>query len=241
MKDSELARYRNQLEALRTRLRADAAVVTEQTLAPSGGQAGGAMTNVPMHLADEGTDEFLHDMNAVLAENEEYLVAETQAALGRLDAGDFGRCEGCGQPIAAERLKAMPYARYCVRCAATNGAGVDVNINTGRPQTPRDTLAPEGGMQEDWRRCPSPLTDAAPQNAGAVDIHAAGEAGGGTAAGGLAGSNEGHGDPPISELQEAAGSSEYDVAEGATRSTPKRPGQARGRRGRRHAGAERAK
>ena len=43
------------------------------------------------------------------------------------------------------------------------------------------------------------------------DIYAAGTAGGGTAVGGLAGSNEGNGDPRVSELQEATGSSNFDA------------------------------
>jgi len=36
--------------------------------------------------------------------------------LGRLDAGVFGLCRKCGGPIGRERLDAMPYTPYCVRC-----------------------------------------------------------------------------------------------------------------------------
>ena len=43
------------------------------------------------------------------------------------------------------------------------------------------------------------------------DTYAAGTAGGGTAVGGLAGSNEGNGDPRVSELQEATGSGRFDL------------------------------
>jgi RNA polymerase-binding transcription factor DksA len=213
MNQQALSRYRHSLEGLLKRLRKDASAVTEQALGPSGGQAQGALTNAPMHLGDEGTDEYLHDMNAALVENEEYLVAETRAALQRVDAGVFGACEHCGGAIAHERLEAMPYARFCVACSASNHSGVDVNLNRGRPQSPRDTLAPEGAMQEDWRPQASPLTDSVERRTGSADVHAAGEAGGGTALGGLAGSNEGHGDPRVSELQDAAANGIADQAE----------------------------
>ena len=42
---------------------------------------------------------------------------EVDAALARLDAGSYGRCEVCGQPIAAGRLEVRPTARRCVGCA----------------------------------------------------------------------------------------------------------------------------
>lgn len=44
-------------------------------------------------------------------------VAEVDDALGRLDAGTYGICEGCGQPIAEERLAVRPFARHCITCA----------------------------------------------------------------------------------------------------------------------------
>lgn len=45
------------------------------------------------------------------------------------------------------------------------------------------------------------------------DVHAVGDAGGGTAWGGLAGSTIGHGDPSIANIQDAAGSGNADAAE----------------------------
>jgi hypothetical protein len=91
-------------------------------------------------------------------------------------------------------------------------SGLPVNLNSGRPLSPADTLAPEGAMQESWRRDNSdPL--GAGRNRAAVDEHAVGEPGGGAAIGGLAGSNSGDGSPEVSDLQDAAGSGEFDVDE----------------------------
>ena len=44
-------------------------------------------------------------------------VAEIDDALRRVDAGSYGVCERCGQPIAGERLTARPFARHCMACA----------------------------------------------------------------------------------------------------------------------------
>jgi RNA polymerase-binding transcription factor DksA len=41
---------------------------------------------------------------------------DIDAALARLDAGTYGRCEVCGEPIAPARLTARPEARTCVAC-----------------------------------------------------------------------------------------------------------------------------
>lgn len=42
---------------------------------------------------------------------------QIKQALSRLDAGSYGICTACGEPIGAERLRALPYAALCMRCA----------------------------------------------------------------------------------------------------------------------------
>ncbi|SEG77119.1 dksA/traR C4-type zinc finger [Thermomonospora echinospora] len=41
---------------------------------------------------------------------------EIEEALGRLEEGRYGLCEGCGKPIPEGRLEILPYARFCVVC-----------------------------------------------------------------------------------------------------------------------------
>jgi DnaK suppressor protein len=43
-------------------------------------------------------------------------LADVEQALARMDAGTYGRCERCGQPIGDERLEALPAARLCMSC-----------------------------------------------------------------------------------------------------------------------------
>jgi len=55
-------------------------------------------------------------VGALVAQAREHL-AEVDAALARLDAGTYGVCERCRQPIPAGRLEARPTARRCVGCS----------------------------------------------------------------------------------------------------------------------------
>jgi DnaK suppressor protein len=41
---------------------------------------------------------------------------DVEQALARMDAGTYGLCERCGQPIDEERLDALPAARLCLNC-----------------------------------------------------------------------------------------------------------------------------
>ena len=44
-------------------------------------------------------------------------LTEVEHALGKLDEGQYGTCEGCGQTISIARLEAKPAARFCIDCA----------------------------------------------------------------------------------------------------------------------------
>jgi hypothetical protein len=71
-------------------------------------------------------------------------------------------------------------------------------------------------MDEDRVHHVDPLEAPVPLRGIHGDTHAAGTAGGGTAIGGLAGGNEGNGDPVVIELDEATGSSAFDVEDDRT-------------------------
>jgi RNA polymerase-binding transcription factor DksA len=215
MKRTELEQFREKLHELATKIQSEASSLTEQTKEPSGGQGSGELTNAPLHLGDMGTQEYLHDLNATLLQNEEYIANEVVAALRRIEEKTFGRCEACGKPIPKGRLLAIAYARFCVGCAEANQAGPEVNLNAGRPMRPQDTLAPEGEMNEEGRVEEQDLDELtvyhSPERQG--DVFAAGTAGGGTSEGGLAGSNVGHGDPDVGELNAATGSGDVELEE----------------------------
>ena len=45
-------------------------------------------------------------------------LAEVEHALAKFEAGTYGLCESCGEPIAPVRLEAKPAARLCINCAS---------------------------------------------------------------------------------------------------------------------------
>jgi RNA polymerase-binding transcription factor DksA len=88
-----------------------------EALVSCGGEAGGGLSDVPLHPADLGSHAFEEEMTLDLLENEERLIEEVGDALARIDRGAYGRCEACGAQIPRARLRALPYARHCVQCA----------------------------------------------------------------------------------------------------------------------------
>jgi RNA polymerase-binding transcription factor DksA len=231
MNKNKLKKFQRQLLDLSARLQGDIQSLDDQTRTATGGDSAGSLSNTPLHLADMGTAVYLQELNATLLENQEYIRDEVLHALKRIDEGTYGNCENCGRPILEERLELLPYTRYCTACAAALQAGKEVNLNEGRPKSGADTLDPtddEDGDENERRGSgrrrqastaraddiPTPdieLLDPA-QRVGGTDIHAVGTPGGGTAVGGLAGTNIGEGDPDEANLEEAVASGNFDVA-----------------------------
>jgi RNA polymerase-binding protein DksA len=68
------------------------------------------------HPGDVATITHDREIGYTLEENEERVLAAIDGALKRIDEGTFGMCKGCGQPIALERLEALPYTTQCIDC-----------------------------------------------------------------------------------------------------------------------------
>jgi len=133
MTKRELEGFRKRLQELAARLEGAITSLTAETRRATGGGAAGNLSNAPLHLADLGTDSFDQEVAADLLTNERNVLTAINAALERIDAGTFGRCEQCGTKIPAGRLKAVPYADRCVACArdaesraANQEAGADL-------------------------------------------------------------------------------------------------------------------
>ena len=59
--------------------------------------------------------------NSVLRirDRERKLIFKIQEALRRLDEGNYGICEECGEEIGIERLKARPMTTLCIECKSS--------------------------------------------------------------------------------------------------------------------------
>ena len=63
-----------------------------------------------------GTSNVDRELDLVLSAQARGAIAEIDRALAKINAGTYGTCEQCGNPIPQARLKALPYAALCVAC-----------------------------------------------------------------------------------------------------------------------------
>lgn len=68
------------------------------------------------HMADTATETVEREIGNTLELHDERLLVAIDAALGRIDAGTYGKCVNCGAQIPEERLEAMPWATLCIDC-----------------------------------------------------------------------------------------------------------------------------
>lgn len=77
-------------------------------------------------VVDFATESSSGELNSQLSEVEHRELKYVSAALQRMKNGEYGKCEGCKQNIPLARLKALPYACFCIKCKrAAEEAGVE--------------------------------------------------------------------------------------------------------------------
>jgi RNA polymerase-binding protein DksA len=79
--------------------------------------SGGNLSNMPVHMADVGSDNYEQEFTLGLVESERKLIREIDAALLRIQNGTYGVCLERGVPIGKARLEAKPWAKYCIEVA----------------------------------------------------------------------------------------------------------------------------
>jgi DnaK suppressor protein len=115
---TELKAYKERLLALRSRLRGDVNQMADTALKKNHIQSSGALSSMPIHMADLGSDNFEQEFTLGLMEAEGGTLMQIEAALERIEDGTYGICEECGVKIPKKRLNALPFASMCVKCAA---------------------------------------------------------------------------------------------------------------------------
>jgi RNA polymerase-binding protein DksA len=68
------------------------------------------------HLADTASATLGREIDYTLGDNAEQVISEIDAALQRIESGDYGVCERCGREIPRERLESNPWASLCIDC-----------------------------------------------------------------------------------------------------------------------------
>ncbi|RNL86458.1 TraR/DksA family transcriptional regulator [Halostreptopolyspora alba] len=65
---------------------------------------------------DTGAKAYQREHDLALAYNTRDLLAQSERAIERMEAGTYGVCESCGDAIGKARLQAFPRATLCVKC-----------------------------------------------------------------------------------------------------------------------------
>ena len=65
---------------------------------------------------DSSVDEQERELSLLLRDRDRDRLESIEEAIQRMQTGDYGYCEECGDSIPKKRLMAMPLARMCVNC-----------------------------------------------------------------------------------------------------------------------------
>lgn len=112
LNSTEIAAFRNQLEARAQVLRNE----LRETVQRSDADKAELLRD---DVRDDGDDSFLDliaDVNLADVDRDLGEFRAVSAALTRIETGDYGFCEDCGQEISKQRLSAQPFAERCVEC-----------------------------------------------------------------------------------------------------------------------------
>lgn len=116
MLKKEAKQYRQLLLKLKERLAEDIKHISEDTLKKSQKDSCGDISGYTLHMADLATDAYDREFSLGLASNDRNALIQIDDALKRIEDGSFGVCEKCRKSIARVRLKALPFARLCLKC-----------------------------------------------------------------------------------------------------------------------------
>ena len=116
----ELEHYRELLIGKRRELVGDMSQMEREALRSAGGTN---LSNLPLHMADMGTDNYEQEFTLGLVEKDRNLLREINQALAKIQDGTYGICEGTGKPINKARLEAQPWARFSIEYARQKEQG----------------------------------------------------------------------------------------------------------------------
>ena len=66
--------------------------------------------------ADMAANAYTKELLISMSANDRKLLVLIDEALERVEAGGYGECVNCGEPVAEKRLDAVPWTRYCLKC-----------------------------------------------------------------------------------------------------------------------------
>jgi DnaK suppressor protein len=74
--------------------------------------------------ADMAANAYTKELLMSMSTNDRQLLDSIDAALSRIEEGEYGYCDNCGEAIHEKRLEALPWAQHCVDCQELNEKGL---------------------------------------------------------------------------------------------------------------------
>lgn len=109
LKKSEIAHFKARLLEMKSQVMKTVQGVKEAVTQPD--EAKG----YSQHSADEGTDDFVKNVNLEVTNKEFGLLRQIDRALEKIDEDTYGVCDITGEEIPFKRLEAVPYATMTVK------------------------------------------------------------------------------------------------------------------------------
>ena len=73
---------------------------------------------------DRANNSFSRELMFSLSDSERQMLILVEEAIGRIEKEEYGHCTHCGRQIGLARLKAVPWARYCIDCQESEERGI---------------------------------------------------------------------------------------------------------------------
>jgi DnaK suppressor protein len=108
MKKTELKRFKTILEQKRAALVTNAQNMTSENMTLD-------VNDLPDEM-DLAASEGLQSFQFRLRGREKTFLEKIDRALQKIEGGEFGVCEECGEEISVKRLEARPETTLCIRC-----------------------------------------------------------------------------------------------------------------------------
>lgn len=125
MTAKEIAKIREKLLSLASRLESDRRQLVEEPPLTAAGHDASPLTDL-LDDADPAVQDGDDFATLGIINNEVHLLNDVNSALDRIEQKTYGRCMQCGQSIAKERLQALPYTPHCLECATAIQSGAQV-------------------------------------------------------------------------------------------------------------------
>lgn len=118
MQKKDIRVFKDTLIGLKERVLSELGKLESDTLGKSQKDFSGDLSGYSLHMADAGTDTFDQEFALGLASNQQQFLYEIDEALKRVEEKTYGRCQNCEKDIPIKRLKALPFAKFCLKCQA---------------------------------------------------------------------------------------------------------------------------